>query len=76
MDAYVFFLSFVTRHVELWQVRILSVATSAYSIGKVLLISSCLTEVSRCSKCCQKSITRSLHLGLGRVLCLSRVRYF
>ena len=52
MDAYVFFLFFVTRHFELWRVRILSVATSVYSIGKVRLISSCLTEVSCCSKCC------------------------
>ena len=50
-----FSLSFVTRHLELWPVRTLSVATSAYSIGKVRLISSCLTEVSRCSKCCTLS---------------------
>ena len=28
------------------------------------------------NRCTQKSITRSLHLVLGRVLCLSRVGYF
>ena len=35
-----------------------------------------ITKHSFLNKNVQKSITRSLHLVLGRVLCLSRVGYF